>query len=126
MNVRPTKTHKELADIVEKREKMLEEKKFTADRSIQARGIRTSAAILNPGGTIQITVRKRASGRTRRVVMESKNLAVGRNLVAVGARAKASKSAESRACCIKMNSRLANNYIFFSHSCEMVKLPTTS
>ena len=38
MNVRPTKTHKELADIVEKREKMLEEKKFTADRSIQARG----------------------------------------------------------------------------------------
>jgi len=38
MNVRPTKTHEELADIVEKREKMLEEKKFTADRSIKARG----------------------------------------------------------------------------------------
>ena len=38
MNVRPTKTREELADIVEKREKMLDEKKFTADRSIKARG----------------------------------------------------------------------------------------
>jgi hypothetical protein len=38
INVRPTKTQEQLADIVERREKMLEEKKFTADRSIKARG----------------------------------------------------------------------------------------